>query len=64
MKKATLALLSKHLTPASRVVVRADFNVPIKDGKIGDVNRIQGNFSSIQAPFQLFTHFLNIIQNL
>jgi len=45
LKKATLGLLAKHLTPASQVVVRADFNVPIKDGKVGDVNRIKSNHS-------------------
>jgi len=55
MKKATLSLLSKYLNPASRVVVRADFNVPItKDGKVGDINRIQSNFYITQAPFPPF----------
>ena len=59
MKKATLSLLAKHLNPASQVVVRADFNVPIKDGKIGDLNRIQSNLIITQAPFLLFTNYLN-----
>jgi 3-phosphoglycerate kinase len=45
LKKATLGLLSKHLNPASQVVVRADFNVPIKEGKVGDVNRIKSTFT-------------------
>lgn len=46
MKKATLSLLSKHLNPASQVVMRADFNVPIKEGKITDANRIKSNLSN------------------
>lgn len=63
MKKATLSLLSKHLNPSSRIVVRADFNVPIKDGKVGDLNRVKSNISLIQAPYQPFINSLNIIQN-
>jgi hypothetical protein len=47
MKKATLGLLSKHLSSTSQVVVRADFNVPIKDGKIGDLNRIKSKSNII-----------------
>ncbi len=41
LQKATLEHLYKHLNPASQVVMRADFNVPIKDGKIADANRIK-----------------------
>jgi phosphoglycerate kinase len=41
IQKATLGQLSKYLNTASQVVVRADFNVPIKDGKITDLNRIK-----------------------
>ena len=51
MQKATLNLLAKHLNPASRVVMRADFNVPIKDGRAADTNRISSISSLIQAPF-------------
>jgi len=64
MKKATLSLLSKHLNPASRVVMRADFNVPIKDGKVSDVNRIQSKFTITQALFRLSNNYSNIILNL
>lgn len=52
MKKATLSLLAKHLNQASQIVMRADFNVPIKDGKITDANRIKSNRHTIQAPSQ------------
>lgn len=41
MKKATLSLLAKHLNTTSQIIMRADFNVPIKDGKITDANRIK-----------------------
>jgi 3-phosphoglycerate kinase len=47
MKKATLSLLAKHLNPASQIVMRADFNVPIKEGKITDDNRIKSKLQMI-----------------
>ena len=42
-RKVNLKLLSKYLNDSSQVVVRADFNVPIKDGKILDLNRVKSN---------------------
>ena len=42
LSKAGLEHLAKHLNSASQVVMRADFNVPIKDGQITDPNRIKG----------------------
>lgn len=50
MKKATVNHLAKHLSPASRVLMRADFNVPIKDKQVLDLNRIKSKLSTIQAP--------------
>ena len=41
MNKATLSHLAKHLKPTSQILMRADFNVPIKEGKIKDDNRIK-----------------------
>jgi len=43
LKKATLGLLSKHLNQSSQVVLRADYNVPIKEGKVADLARISSN---------------------
>jgi PAB1-binding protein PBP1 len=51
MKKATVNHLAKHLHSASRVLMRADFNVPIKDKQVVDINRIKSKNSTIQAPF-------------
>ena len=49
MKKATLSLLANHLNPASQVVLRADFNVPIKEGKVTDANRIKSKLHLMKA---------------
>ena len=38
--KAGLQHLCKHLNSSSEVLLRADFNVPIKNGKIVDPKRI------------------------
>lgn len=32
LKKAGISHLAKHLNPSSQIVMRADFNVPIKNG--------------------------------
>jgi 3-phosphoglycerate kinase len=42
LSKAGLQHLAKHLSPSSQIVMRADFNVPIENGKIMDANRIKG----------------------
>ena len=63
MKKATLGLLAKHLNPSSRIVVRADFNVPIKDGKVGDLNRVKSKILIMKAPYPPSMNYLNTIQN-
>ena len=46
MNKATLSLLSKHLNAHSRIVLRADLNVTIKDGNITDIEKIHSNIST------------------
>ena len=43
LQKATLNNIKKYLEPSSQVLMRADFNVPIKEGKITDPNRIECN---------------------
>ena len=47
MNKATLSLLSKHLNSHSRVVLRADMNVTIKDGDIIDIEKVHSNLTLI-----------------
>jgi hypothetical protein len=39
--KAGLKSLMNKLTGESRVLMRADFNVPIVDGKITDITRVK-----------------------
>lgn len=50
-KKAGIKHILNKL-PGSRVLLRADFNVPINDGRISDLTRIRSCFAFIQAPFQ------------
>ena len=49
LSKAGLEHLAVHLNNASQVVMRADFNVPIKDGKVQDPNRIKATIPTIEA---------------
>ena len=37
-----------NLIKGKRILMRADFNVPIKGGKIGDTTRITGTLPSIK----------------
>ena len=37
-----------NLIKGKRVLMRVDFNVPVKQGKIGDATRIQSTLPSIQ----------------
>jgi len=43
-KKVNLNYLSAYLNDTSRVVVRTDFNVPIKGGVIQDFTRLKSIF--------------------
>lgn len=65
LRKAALEHLTKYLNTSSQVLLRADFNVPIKDGKITDPNRIIGNFHELsQKPSQPSMKLPNTIQSL
>lgn len=37
-----------HLIKGKRILMRVDFNVPLKEGKLGDTSRIQKTLPSIQ----------------
>ena len=57
MRKATLDHLFRHLSPTSKLVMRVDFNVPIKSGKVVDPNRIVSKFSDtkvLSPQFKIF----------
>lgn len=47
-KKVSLNLLSRSLNETSQIVVRTDFNVPIRDGKILDLARVKGTLYLMQ----------------
>ena len=64
LKKATLGALAKHLSSSSQVVMRTDFNVPIKDGKVADANRIIRTFVVSQKLYPQSRKSLNITLNL
>ena len=57
MRKATLDHLFRHLSPVSRLVMRVDFNVPIKNQKVADPNRIISKTYIIKVPSQPFNSF-------
>jgi phosphoglycerate kinase len=48
MALATLDDLIAHGVAGQRVFVRADLNVPIKDGKVGDDTRIRATLPTLQ----------------
>jgi 3-phosphoglycerate kinase len=50
-RKAGLKHILNKL-PESKVLLRADFNVPIVDGKITDLTRIRSKTFLTQAQFQ------------
>lgn len=64
MNKATISHLAKHLKPTSQVLMRADFNVPIKEGKIKDDNRIKSKHHITKVPSQQLKTFFHIVLNL
>ena len=57
LSKAGLKHVAPLLNSGSQVVMRADFNVPIKDGKIQDPNRIKGKDHITQPLYPQFKKF-------
>lgn len=51
LAKATLKELAKKLNPSSRVLMRTDYNVPIKDNKIEDLKRITCSLFPIHSYY-------------
>ena len=45
LQKATLKHITPFLDSSSQILMRTDFNVPIKENKIVDPTRIQGTSS-------------------
>lgn len=64
MKKATVNHLVKHLNPSSRVLMRVDFNVPIKDKQVVDLNRIKSTPLFTKAPSPPSRNYSTTIPNL
>lgn len=64
LTKATLSQLAKSLNSSSEVLLRADFNVPMKDGQIKDPKRIKGICFITKQLFQLSCKLSNTILSL
>lgn len=51
LAKATLKELAKKINPSSRVLMRTDYNVPIKNNKIEDLKRITCSLLTILSHY-------------